>query len=646
LPIISAREIRRSYGLRTILESASVSIEPGEKVGLVGRNGAGKSTLCRILAGLEEADGGDVVRRRDLRMAYLEQEPAMDGERSAREIVLSGLGGWQEAVDEHGSVSLQLEHCTDDSQLDRLLQAQTEAAATVESRGGWDLDHQAEAVLGNLGIFAVDQQVGTMSGGERRRVALARLLVSGPEFAIIDEPTNHLDIPTIEWLETWFQERFEGALLLVTHDRYLLDRVVTRTIEVDEGRLHIYRGGWEAYLVGKAERSAHAARTESNRQNFLRRELEWLRRQPKARTTKSKSRVDRAESAMSVSKPQQEKYASIEMGALRSGRTILEVDDLVVTIGDRRLVDGLTLRLCKGQRIGIVGPNGCGKTTLLRTLMGERPPCGGSVQRAKNSTIAYLDQNRSGLKPEQTVAEQVGEGRSVVTLGSVEMTVRAYLERFLFDRHEQTKKIGKLSGGERARVGLALALRDASQLIIFDEPTNDLDGATLAALEDALLEYEGAALVVTHDRRFLDRVATSLLVFDEGGGLTLHAGNYADYLIRRREEKPAKTSVIRKTDASPVASVAEKTSVEGPDVGRKMTYAEGIELKGIMAKIEAAEVHVGAMETELEASGFYDRERRDQADFLKRLEVARSLARELVGRWETLEGIREGQSEV
>ena len=619
-------------------------MDAGEHVGLVGRNGAGKSTLCRILAGSEEGDQGEVIRRKGLRLAYLEQEPVLDPEQSAREVVLTGLGLWQEAVDRHRMLCNRLEGAEaaglKEEELGRLLTEQAEAAHLVEDCGGWDLDHQADMVLGHLGISAVEQKVGSMSGGERRRVALARLLVSGPELAIIDEPTNHLDIPTIEWLEEWFKDKFKGALLLVTHDRYLLDRVTTRTVEVEGGKLHSYQGGWEAFLAGKAERTAIAERTESNRQNFLRKELEWLRRQPKARTVKSKARVDRVEGVLAIKKIAQEKNATIQMDAVRSGRTVLEADDLCINIGDRCLVDRLTLRVSKGQRIGILGPNGCGKTTLLKVLMGENEPSQGKVVRARDIRVAYLDQGRSQLRDEKTVSEEVGGGRAVINLGGQELSIAAYLERFLFDRQEQQKLIGKLSGGERARVGIAQILSDASQMVVLDEPTNDLDVSTLGALEDALLEFSGVALIVTHDRRFLDRVATDILAFEAQGKLSLHAGNYADYQARMRSQKKSEESGGRGKERA--KQVAPKNTPErGNQLKKGLSYAEGVELKKIMAKIEKADEKQSALEEELSSPSFYERSRAAQKEFLGDLARAKKTAESLMARWETLEARRE-----
>ncbi len=584
MPLVGAQDLFRSYNDRKVLSGVSVTIEPGERVGLVGVNGCGKTTLARILAGSEEPDAGDVSRARGLTLGYLGQEPEMDPGASALDVAL----------------------------------------------GGCDLRHEAEAMLDRLGVTRPERAVGTLSGGERRRVAIARVLVARPDFAILDEPTNHLDIPTIEWLEEYLVERFSGALLLITHDRALLDRVVGRTLELDRGELYSYDGGWEAFLIGHAERLALAERVEANRKNFLRRELEWLRRKPSARTTKQKARVDRAEAAIERGGPAREGgTARIEVGEIRSGKSVLELRELAVDIAGARVVDGLTLAVGAGERIGVVGPNGIGKTTLIRALLGELPPAAGTVVRGKNTKIAYLDQARAGLEDTETVFDSIAQGQQAVMLGGHEMEMRSYVQRFLFDSAAQKQLVGTLSGGERARVALARVLRDGANLVVLDEPTNDLDVATLGALEASLLDFGGTALVVTHDRWFLERVATSILAF-EGTGRVVHvAGNYSDYKAWHDAQAAAaparEPAPTRKADPRP------------PRAKRGLTYGERLELEGLMAKIEAAESEVAAMNAILEDPAFSDRHHTDQAAFVAELAAARARAEALVERWSELE---------
>jgi len=636
VPLLGAQDLVKAYGDRELFAGASLTIEPGERVGLVGINGSGKSTLARLLVGLGEPDAGQITRERGMTLGYLAQEPEMDGGATALEVALSGLKAWTDAMVRHQAASAGLEAGTGD--VDALVAEQSRAAHAIERLGGWEMRYQAESILGHLGIPAADQVVGTMSGGERRRVAMARLLVARPDLAVLDEPTNHLDVTTVEWLEQHLIERFTGSLLVITHDRYLLDRVVTRIVELDHGALYSFDGGWEAYLTAKAERAAQAERVEANRGNFLRRELAWLRRQPKARTGKQKARIDRANQAIDTDAPAREQVAAIAVGATRSGKTILETQSLSVDVGGMRLVRDLTLVMRKGDRIGIVGPNGAGKTSLVRALLGQLEPAAGTVTRGKNTRIAYLDQGRAGLDPDKSVLENVADNDRHITLGDQTMEARTYLQRFLFSVSDQARAVGTLSGGERARVALARSLRDSANLIVLDEPTNDLDVTTLAALEAALLDSGGSALVITHDRWFLDRVATSILAF-EGDGRVVHVeGDYRDY-VRWRERDRAEAATRTAAAAAPdpgEAKPAAPAQQRDPATAR-LTYAERLELAGLMEQIDAAEAEVSRLEAELASPAFAALDYQEQATFLAQLADARSRAEALVERWGELE---------
>lgn len=624
--------------MRQVLDGATVSLHQGERVGLVGRNGSGKTTLVRILSGELDADEGELVQRNGLRVGYVSQEPRFGEGVTALEAVLEGLGPWHEAMLAHEEASAQLE--AGEGDLDALLQRQGEAASAVEENGGWNMRHEAAAILTNVGVVNLEAKVDTMSGGEKRRVALARVLVSRPDLAILDEPTNHLDLKAVEWLERWLIDKFTGALIMVTHDRYLLDRVVGRTLEVEDGKVYSYEGGWGMYLQAKAERDAHAERVESNRRNFLRRELEWLRRTPQARTTKQKARVSRAEDALSQPLKTQDKSAQIAMGHVRSGSTILEAEELAVDVAGRRLVEDLTLRLVAGERIGIVGPNGCGKTSLLRVLTEQADPAHGRVTLGKNTRVAFLDQQRSGLSDDDTIYDNVGEGRSQVKFGGQLLEVRAYLERFLFSSVEQRKQVATLSGGERARVALAKTLRDAANVVVLDEPTNDLDVTTLGALEEALIGYPGCVLVVTHDRWFLDRVATSVLAFEDGE-LTQVQGGYADYMQWRS----------RRSIADPRPDIDDEAAEPAPPAAAKpkkkkaLTWAEDKELEGLLERVDEAEQLVTDLEAELSEPKFYDRTPDDQQAFLVKLAGAKKEAETLATRWSELEEKKSGSSD-
>ncbi|MBK8171399.1 MAG: ABC-F family ATP-binding cassette domain-containing protein [Sandaracinaceae bacterium] len=641
MSLLSAQELRKTFGPQTILDGVSFSIEAGERVGLVGINGSGKSTLARMLGGLELPDTGLIVTRRDASIAYLSQDPQFAAGLTAREIVLSGLKLWSAAKEKHDQASDALSRGEGD--VDTWLSIQSTAGADVDRLGGWDMAHRAESMLDHLGIARHDARVETMSGGERRRVALASILVSRPDLAILDEPTNHLDIDTVEWLERYLVEEHKGALLLITHDRYVLDRAVTRTLEIDRGRVFSYEGGYEEYLESKMERLEQADRAEQNRQNFLRRELDWLRRQPKARTGKQKARIDRAVSARDAPKLTHEGRVRLTVESSRTGKTLLDTRDLQLDIAGRTLVRDFTMSLVKGERIGIVGPNGAGKTTLLRALIGTLQPTAGEIQIGQNTEIAYFDQARSGLDDKQSIYENVSEGKMRVTVNGFTMDTRSWLERFLFDPSKQTQPVGALSGGERARVALAKLLLKPANLIVLDEPTNDLDVATLSSLEELLVEMDGTALVVTHDRYFLDRVATAILAFEGDGRVVKYQGNYTTYRALRdaaAAEKAALTSAVSKSKG---ASKAPPANNEGSSAKKKsaLTYGERLELESLPSNIETTDVNIRKLEEKLADPATYTNVTLDVQALVKELEQKRNEAARLLTRWEELETKKE-----
>jgi len=627
MPVLDARQLQRSLGARVIFADVSLTVDEGERVGLIGDNGCGKSTLARLLAGTETPDGGEISVRKGARIAYLSQTPTLAETMTAGDAVLSGLDAWYAARTRHDAQSERLEQDPGDA---KALEDQAQAGAELERLGGWDVAHRAESILAQLGIDDADRVVGELSGGEQRRVALAQILVSAPDLAILDEPTNHLDIETIEWLERYLKGSFRGALLLITHDRRFLDALVDRTLEVAEGKLYAYRGGYSAYLEARAERQAHAQRAEGNRQNFLRRELEWLRRSPKARTTKQKARVSRAEEALSVKAPTASKAAELKLQDTRSGRTLLELRELEVRMGEQVLVQGLDLWLRKGDRLAIVGPNGCGKTTLLRTILGEHEPSAGRVAVGATARPVYLSQTRGGLDEDATIFDNVAHGRARIELGGVDMDMRTYLQRFLFSPTAQRTPVRSLSGGERTRVALAKLLCEETNLVILDEPTNDLDVATLSALEGMLVDFAGAALVVSHDRWFLDRVSTAVLAAQPDRSWLRYEGNYSDF----RAQHGAAAARTGGEDASPVA---RSPAPSGRPQRKALTYAERIELEGLVAKVEAAETTVSDLEARLADPEIYRAGEVDVGALNAELSDAQLEAQRLMTRWEQLE---------
>ncbi|WP_437998180.1 ABC-F family ATP-binding cassette domain-containing protein [Sorangium sp. So ce185] len=658
MPVLTAHDLHKAFGPQTILDGVSVTIRTGERVGLVGLNGSGKSTLARILAGVEQPDGGTISRRRGAEIGVLSQDPVFEPSDTARDVVLAGLSAWHAAKARHDEVSRALAAGSGDAEA--LLAEQTEAAADVERLGGWDMMHRVDAIIGHVGVTRPDAPMSVLSGGDRRRVALARLLVSRPALAVLDEPSNHLDVETVEWLERYLVEEHPGALLLITHDRYLLDRVVERTLEIDKGKVYSYDGGYEEYLEQKAERLALEARTESNRQNFLRTELEWLRRQPKARTGKQKARIQRAETTKAAPPPKAERTAQLSVESVRTGKTILELKKLGLAVDGKWLVRGLDFSLTKGERVGIVGRNGTGKTTMLRAILGQLeageggaapadprgPTMEGEVVLGKNTSVAYFDQHRSGLDLDKSIFENIAGSHTRVEVGGRSMDVRSYLERFLFDPNKARQPVGSLSGGERARVALAKMLTQSVNVIILDEPTNDLDVMTLAALEEMLIELDGSALVVTHDRWFLNRVATSILAFEGGGRVVRYAGNYDAYREQRAHaaaeaeaEAAARAAKAQAAEPRPAQAAAKPAARAGDKP--KLTFAERTELEGIVGRIDAAEQKVAELEAKLADPTLYASRGADVAGLLAELDREKQEAARLVSRWEELETKRE-----
>ncbi|MBL8682223.1 MAG: ATP-binding cassette domain-containing protein [Myxococcales bacterium] len=642
MPIVTATEVTRAYGARVVLDRVSVAIEPGERVGLLGANGSGKSTLAKMLAGIEAPDTGTIATRRGLTVSYLEQEPRFAPGVTAYQAVEQALTRWRAAMARYEAIAERV--ARGDGSADALAKEQSDAAEEVERQGGWDPSHRVRNFLERLGVQSSDAPVDRMSGGERRRVALARILAENPELAVLDEPTNHLDPDTVEWLEDYLVDTFAGAILLVTHDRYVLDRVATRIVEIDRGRATTFEGNYAKYLAIREERAAQEAREEANRQNVLRIERDWLSRQAPARTSKQKARIQRAMELESEARAAQfskrfEGTATFDAASVRGSKRLLEARSVGKSYEGRALFSSVDLIVQRGERIGVVGPNGAGKTTLARILLGQLAPDHGEVTLAPSAKCKYLDQNRSDLDEDLLVIDAVGDGSDKVQLGDQWMRVESYLDRFMFGADKLRQRVSGLSGGERARLALARMLRGEANVLVLDEPTNDLDLPTLAVLEQMLLDFDGAVIVITHDRAFLDRVATHTIAFDGRGKVTRYAGGYEDYRAQRALEDEREKSAKAEREA---AERAQKAAQGGASTDKKraksgLSWAEQKELDALPAKIDEAETAVTSAQSVLDDPALYTKGAEGISKANRALADAQKALDALMERWEILE---------
>src|SRR5215472_10307656 len=528
--IVSATDLVVRYNERAILDRATFSIEEGERIGLVGRNGCGKTTFLRILAGLQSPDSGEVSRRRDLVVSYLPQDFVLDASKSVYENIR--VGG-QHVLD----LIAEFESLPADSKRHEELEQR------IHALEGWTVDSRIEAALSHLNCPPGDSGIATLSGGEKRRVALARAIVSRPDFLLLDEPTNHLDSESIEWVAE-FLENFGGTFLVVTHDRYFLDRVVNRIVELCDGKFWWHDGNYTDYLLDKAERQAADAVVEHKRQMFLKKELDWVRQGPRAQRSKQKNRFERYYDTAAQEGPAVEEEMELVIPPPpQLGNRTVEVGNLGITLGNRQLFSGFSFNFENGRRVGISGRNGLGKTTLLKILIGQLVPTDGTVKIGPLTKFNYVDQARLQLNDDRTVLDEASDGTEFVQWGQATLSVRSYLKRFLFADDRITTMVKKLSGGERSRLLLAKILKAGGNFLILDEPTNDLDLPTLRVLEEALIAFPGVVLVVSHDRYFLNRVCTDILAFEGDGRITHSAGDY-DYYSEKKQRLAAASVVV------------------------------------------------------------------------------------------------------
>lgn len=619
----AAEELSLSIGRQTLYDNTEFSISSGERVGLVGRNGSGKSTLFRLITGEELPGGGSITRARELRVALLPQEFRLDGNRSIAENVAEGLAWFRELQHKFETLSVNSpEHAAIDHQL--------------MLHDGWNLDNKLDLVLEKLGLTDRDRLCGTLSGGEQCRVALARAIVAEPDLLLLDEPTNHLDVGTVEWIENFLAD-YRGSCLFITHDRCFLDRISTRIVELSHGKFYSYQGSYADFLAAKAERETREDIAEEKRRSFLRSEIEWVRRSPKARLKRNLGRMKRFDEIAARSGPIRDSDMELLIpAASRLGNKTVELKNVSLSFGSRKIIDDFSFEFEPGSRIGLVGPNGIGKSTLLKIITGSLIPDRGEAVAAPTVEFNYIDQSRLVLDPEKSVLEEIGEGVENVQLGTEKISVWGYLKRFLFEDERINTKIKYLSGGERARLTLAKILKQGGNFLILDEPTNDLDLSSLRLLEEALLSYSGCLLVVSHDRYFLNRVCTGILTFDPGGKIVYTPGDY-DYSLEKRRERRAAA------EPAPVRETTKPSAAPAPAPARtprKLSFKENRELEGMEEAVTAAEEKIAEIEACFGDPDFFEKYGSRSAELQRELDAARAEAARLYQRWEELENKR------
>ena len=615
--MLTAHTISVRFGEQIVLRGATLSIHQNDKIGLIGNNGSGKSTFLRALAGLIQPDTGTISRRRDLMIGYLSQDFQLDPAKSVYDNILDGAHDVIDILREYEALPYT-------SERRHLLESQ------IRHRDGWNLENRIEAAMHSLNVPEKTRDIRTLSGGERRRVALCKAIIARPDLLLLDEPTNHLDTESIEWVEE-FLNTFPAACLFVTHDRYFLDSIANRIVELSDGVCFSHTGNYGDYLIDKAEREAQQETEEKKRKSFLRRELEWVRKGPRARRTKSKSRLQKYFEMVDEGGYEAEQEVELIIPpATPLGSKILNLKNLGAAQGGRQLFEGLTLHFTKTRKLGIIGRNGLGKTTLLRIILGELPPAGGEVDRGENISINYVDQSRVSVDNDNTVLQEIGEGREWLLLGEERITVWRYLRRFLFEDDRMNAKVGSLSGGERSRLLLAKILKNGGNFLILDEPTNDLDLATLRILEEALVAFDGCVIAVSHDRYFLNRVCNGILAFEGQGVVHFSEGDY-DYYIDKRDARLA---------AATPPSTPRKEGLRVKPPSTKLKWKEAKELETIEDDIMRAEAVVEKIESLFSAPDFYTQRGEQTARLREEFASAKAEVERLYARWHELEALR------
>ncbi len=615
--ILTAMELEVHYGEQIVLNKASLSVHEGDRIGLVGRNGAGKSTFLKIISDVLEPDSGNVAKRKDLEIGFLTQEFTLDQNKNVFQNVLVGAESVLKIIKEYEELSY-------DSPRRIILEEK------IHSLDGWNLENKIKKLLQSLNAPEGNRDIQNLSGGEKRRVALCRSIVAQPDLLILDEPTNHLDTVSIEWIENYLSN-YKGTCIFVTHDRYFLDRIANRIVELSQGEFISHRGNYTDYLLNKAERQAINEVEENKRQNFLRRELEWVVRGPRARRTKAKSRLDAYYEIAS----QQNMEVELDVDLVipppeKLGNTILELKNISISLGTNLLFDDLNFIFTSNRKLGIIGENGVGKTTLLKILLGELMPDNGHITIGEKTKFNYVDQSRLLLNDEDSVIEAISDGNNFIKFGDQQITVWSYLKRFLFTDDRINTLVGRLSGGEKSRLTLARILKNGGNFFMLDEPTNDLDLPTLRILEEALLAFNGCVVVVSHDRYFLNRVCNGILAFEGNGKIYFSEGNYDYYMEKKSNRNITENKISPKIEKE---ILIEKTKP------KKLTWKEKKELETIEEEIIKAEEDVKRIEEIFSSKDFYEKYGNKTNELYAELNIGQEKVKNLYSRWEELEKI-------
>lgn len=630
MPHITLDNASLAFGHHPLLDKASFQLDPGERVGLIGRNGAGKSSLLKVIAGETKLDDGNVWRATSVRIVYVPQEPVLKPGHTVYEAVAEGLGDMQQVLVDYHAVTHSMGAA--DADIDALMEKMQALQHELDAKDGWGMQAKVETVLSRLSLDA-DTKVDSLSGGWRKRVALGRALVADPEVLLLDEPTNHLDLEAIQWLEELLLN-FNGGVLFITHDRRFLNRLATRIVELDRGKLTDFVGNYENYQIKKEELLAVEATHAAKFDKVLAQEEAWIRQGIKARRTRNEGRVRQLEKLRLERAARRERQGNVKLSldaGERSGKLVAELDNVVKAYGDRTLINGFSTRILRGDRIGLLGPNGVGKTTLLKLILGELEADSGTIQRGTNMNVAYFDQMREALDEEATLADTISPGSDFVEIGNERKHVISYLEDFLFPPQRSRSPVKSLSGGERNRLLLARLFARPSNVLVLDEPTNDLDIDTLELLESLLQDFPGTLFLVSHDRAFLENTVTQVIAFEGNGQLTEFGGGYDDWL--RFTEQRTKEA----TSAPKVKIETPKPAATSAPTKTKLSYKEQLELDQLPEKIEALEIEQAAINTTLADPQIYKTDLEKATAFqIKLTELDEALINALA-RWEELE---------